>query len=283
MQPTRSYLICATPRSGSTLLCEALENTGLAGHPKEYFEDLRATGLPRRPKEYFATLENRQIIELLGDYSRIDDTHPTPITQSPATYAKYLGKVLHEGTTPNGIFGAKVMWGYFDDFISNLRDIPAYQETPVPELLVEVFPDLRYIWVTRLNKVRQAVSLWKAIQTSTWREDEQQSHESHHKPPKRELHFHFEAIDHLVQQIELHELAWQHFFHRAAIKPFTVIYEDLAVNYESTALRILQFLDIDIPENLAFAKRSMRRQADALSEEWVECYYTLKLQQEGAA
>ncbi|MCP4417029.1 MAG: hypothetical protein GY805_10425 [Chloroflexi bacterium] len=35
--PAISYLICATPRSGSTLLCEALRNTNLAGNPDEYF------------------------------------------------------------------------------------------------------------------------------------------------------------------------------------------------------------------------------------------------------
>jgi len=34
---TISNMICATPRSGSTLLCEALRNTGLAGNPDEYF------------------------------------------------------------------------------------------------------------------------------------------------------------------------------------------------------------------------------------------------------
>ena len=33
----KSYLICATPRSGSSLLCEALRNNGLAGNPDEYF------------------------------------------------------------------------------------------------------------------------------------------------------------------------------------------------------------------------------------------------------
>src|SRR6266576_2925028 len=37
MQPNISYIICATPRSGSSLLCEALTNTGVAGKPKEYF------------------------------------------------------------------------------------------------------------------------------------------------------------------------------------------------------------------------------------------------------
>ena len=44
-----SYLVCATPRSGSTLLCEALAVTGVAGRPYEFFEALPATGVPRRP------------------------------------------------------------------------------------------------------------------------------------------------------------------------------------------------------------------------------------------
>ena len=43
---TKSYLVCATPRSGSTLLCALLEGTGVAGRPKEYFERLRALGAP---------------------------------------------------------------------------------------------------------------------------------------------------------------------------------------------------------------------------------------------
>ena len=44
-----SFLICSTPRSGSTLLCEALRNTGLAGRPEEYFQELTETGRPRSP------------------------------------------------------------------------------------------------------------------------------------------------------------------------------------------------------------------------------------------
>ena len=39
MKPSISYLICATPRCGGYLLFEALENTGLAGMPGEYFWD----------------------------------------------------------------------------------------------------------------------------------------------------------------------------------------------------------------------------------------------------
>lgn len=274
MQPTCSYLVCATPRSGSTLLCEALTNTGLAGHPKEFFEALRATGLPRRPQEYFTGVDDPEISAILGDFSRLDDA---PIAlQGAEYYADYLAHVLEDGTTPNGVFGAKVMWGYFGDFTDNLRDIPAYKELPTPDLLARIFPDLRYIHVSRNNRVRQAISLWKAIQTWTWREDESFTSTGEPAHQKRELHFHFGAVDYLVQRIEEHERAWDQFFTEAAVQPFRVNYEDLSANYEQTALSILDYLGIPIPEQIMFAERRMKRQADTLSEQWYECYYAIK-------
>jgi LPS sulfotransferase NodH len=36
-------------------------------------------------------------------------------------FAGYVRKVLEEGTTPNGVFGAKVMRGYLNDFLGKLR------------------------------------------------------------------------------------------------------------------------------------------------------------------
>ena len=275
MQPCSSYLICATPRSGSTLLCEALINTGIAGRPEEYFEALIETGRPRQPKDYFKNLKNPEtVLQLLGDYSRIDDE---PVRWSPAnvpSYADYLDKVIEEGTTPNGVFGAKVMWGYFGDFISHLRQIPAYREIAVPDLLAAIFPNLHYIRVIRRDKVRQAVSLWKAIQTWTWRKDE--SSQLAGKSSSRELIFNFGAIDHLLQRIMVQEAAWQEYFASCGIEPFSVVYEELASAYEATALKILHYLDISIPERMVFAERRMKAQANALSEEWVQRYYELK-------
>jgi LPS sulfotransferase NodH len=37
MLPARSYLICASPRSGSGLLAGVLRSSGVAGSPEEYF------------------------------------------------------------------------------------------------------------------------------------------------------------------------------------------------------------------------------------------------------
>src|SRR3954447_11167479 len=60
-----AYLVCATPRSGSTLLCELLKSTGLAGRPAEYFENLTSTGFPRPPRQYFERLDDPEVLALL--------------------------------------------------------------------------------------------------------------------------------------------------------------------------------------------------------------------------
>jgi trehalose 2-sulfotransferase len=277
MQPHSSYLICATPRSGSTLLCEALTNTGIAGYPKEYFEALKETGLPRRPREYFETLDNMEIVELLGEYSQLDEESFHPAFWNGTSFASYLVRVLEEGTTPNGVFGAKVMWGYFDDFIINLRQIPGYRDMPVSGLLATAFPNLQYIWVTRADKVRQAISLWKAIQTWTWKMEESVVPAGRSSPSAHKLVFHFGAIDHLVQQLEAHEASWQQYFNMCGVKPLTIMYEELSAAYEVTSLKVLQYLKIPIPENLVLSEQRMKKQSDALSEEWVQQYYDLKL------
>ena len=58
-----SYLVCATERSGSTLLCELLAGTGVAGRPEEFFEFLSATGRVRQPREYFPGDADPSILE----------------------------------------------------------------------------------------------------------------------------------------------------------------------------------------------------------------------------
>ena len=254
MQPYCSYLICATPHNGSTLLCEALRNTRIAGWPEEYFEVLGKTALIRQS----------------GAYSQPDDEEGRAIHFSAETYADYLMSVLEEGTTPNGVFGAKIMWDYFDDFICGLRHIPAYRDSAVRDLLPTIFPNLHYVWVTRRNKVQQAVSLWEAFQRQTWKLTE---------PPARKLRFHFEVIDHLAQKIVADEADWWRFFDACGIQPFIVVYEELARACEVTVRNVLQYLQIPIPENLVLAERSMKRQPDTLFEGKVQHFYKLKREQ----
>ena len=46
---------------------------------------------------------------------------------------------------------------------------PRVRGPELPHCSSELFDDPPYVWVTREDKVRQAVSLWRALQTRTWR------------------------------------------------------------------------------------------------------------------
>jgi LPS sulfotransferase NodH len=288
MQPDRSYIVCATPRSGSTLVCHALEETGVAGRPEEYFEALRHSGRPRRPEEYFVGVEDPSTPPPGG--ARAGGPAPTPRSPlwSRAAYDRYLEWAFEAGTTANGIFGAKLMWGYFGDFVSLLRNVPAYREVPLAELLPTVFPDLTFVRVVRANKVRQAVSLWKAVQTATWREDQASakaaSLDDDDSPPYRsfieehrpQLRFHYRAIEHLLEQILIEESRWDAFFEHSGIKPVLVLYENFAADYETSTLRLLERLDLTPPDDFDFQPR-MKRQSDRINDDWVKRYSELRL------
>ncbi len=281
MQPLRSYLVCATPRSGSTLFCEILSNTDIAGRPKEYFEMLIETGLPRQPQQYFEPNdEHADVIDMLG--RPLLHSNPAWFVQwGGENYARYLTHILEEGTTSNAVFGAKMMWGYFADFSSSVRQVPAYAdpELTVPELLARIFPRLQYIRVTRLDKARQAVSLWKAIQTQQWREDVSIAEAQHEAiPQKKSAVFNFSALRHLERQIIAHEAAWQNYFAASGIQPLVIVYEELIDAFEETMQRVFQYPDIPEPEKIT--RPPMQRQADAQSEDWVQQYQYLKQAQE---
>jgi LPS sulfotransferase NodH len=268
MTPKLSYLVCATPRSGSTLLCHLLDATGIAGHPEEYFEALHHSGLPRRPHEYFDPDRHANIVERLA-FREMPDRPPAPHPLwAPETYDRYLTWVLEQGMTPNGVFGAKLMWGYLPDFADLARTIDGFEGLPLPALLDHAFPNLRYVQITRHDKVRQAVSLWKAVQTQDWR------HEvgSADGGPRPEPVFSFRAINFLVRQLSMHDTAWDAYFAGLGRSPLKVTYEELAESREVVIGRVLDHLGIPSPADLVVGAPRLSVQADALSEGWIERY-----------
>jgi trehalose 2-sulfotransferase len=266
MSPSQSYLVCATPRSGSTLLCHLLDQTGVAGHPEEYFEALRHSGLPRQPEEYFDPDRHVNIVERLAFREMPEDggrPQPNPLWD-PAAYDGYLVHVLEGGTTPNGVFGAKLMWGYLGDFANLLRGIEGQAQLPVPDLLTRTFPNLRYVQITRQDKIRQAVSLWKAVQTQVWRRDEGQ-----HDTATREPVFSFRAINYLVRLLTAHDASWDAYFLGLGLEPLKITYEELAEAPVAAVERVLTYLELSMPETVSLDAPRLQIQADDLSEEWV--------------
>ena len=257
MRPYVSYLIMATPRSGSYLLCEALINTNLAG----------------RPTEYFGPVETRSLLKKWD----VPD------------YAACLARIIEEGTTPNGVFGAKIIWQFIEDFVDHLRDIPGYEKLSMPQLMSTTFPHLSYLWITRRDKVRQAISFWKALQNNAWIEFEGQrpwaqitaqkrvlAESWKQQPSEKEEIFDFKTIERLRRGLEEDEVEMQQYFTTCEVQPFKVVYEDFVGTYEETVFQILDYLQIPVPEQLVFGERKLKKQANEQSEEWVQRYYEIK-------
>lgn len=263
-RPRRTYIICATPRSGSTLLCEALRSTGVAGNPEEHFEALRHSGLPRQPHEYFPAIEDRSILDLLGR-GRGGDRHPL---WSSEDYRAYFEWALERGTTPNGVFGTKLMAGYLGDFVSLLRTIPEYRGLDLADLFPAAFPDVRFVRIVRANKLRQAISLWKALQTDAWKQEQAGA--------EAEPSFHLAAIEHLIRQMAADDARWDALFELLGVKPLTIVYERFTDRYEITTRLLLDDLAIPIPKGLEFEQR-LQRQTNGTNSEWARRYGQLTI------
>jgi LPS sulfotransferase NodH len=250
-----SYLVCATQRSGSTLLCELLKGTEVAGVPDEYFEELRSTGLPRQAREYFEPPHVAHIADALtvSDPGRAEE---------PGDFEGWFSYVLKRGTTPNGVFGAKMMWNYFDDFRARIAELPGLDTLLFTEALDTVFPNLRIIFVRRRDKLAQAVSLWKAIQTQQWR------NEAEGERDQLEAAYDYEALKFLVEELHRWDARWEDWFYATGRQPIRVIYEEFVGARAATIGRVLDELGIDPPEP-AGERGPMKRQADDLSHDWV--------------
>ena len=271
----QSYLICATPRTGSTLLCEMLRETKMMGVPREYFEYLKETGLPRQPAQYFIPCQEggcntARIVELLGFPKLLIDIQRIADHQRHG-YQQYVSQVLGQGTTGNGIFGAKIMWGHLCDFLDLLTsnaDLSSSQR--LNRCLQSTFPNLRYIHVTRQDKLRQAISLWKAIQTQQWRLDRGTPSAKECRLPV----FDFEAIDYLQRKMVQHDHDWQRFFALNHIEPLVLRYEEFANDLKLVLVRIAEFLGLNGSDS-HFASPSMIKQSNSQSEGWIEQYMTI--------
>jgi trehalose 2-sulfotransferase len=232
--PRTTYLIFFTPRSGSYLLCEALTASGLAGFPAEYFGPGQA--------------------DRLGE------------SWGVTRQADYLHMLFRHRTSANGVFGAKVTWRHFRGFVARSRAIE--QCTALPPALVAstLLPNLRYVWLTRRDKLRQAISYSKAMQTGVWSVTGSPTADGSAPQYDRAL------ITELLQRIREDEMRTQKYFSVNRIDPLVVVYEEFVSRYESTCGDILKYLGLQPPPELQLAGPTLTKQRDAQTEDWVRRY-----------
>jgi LPS sulfotransferase NodH len=231
-----SYLICATPRSGSTLLCSLLDSSGVAGHPASYF--------------------NRKSLNEYADDWRIARPRDGRIDEA------FVRAALTAGKTSNGVFGGRIMAETLPELISGLAAAASVPEVTDVDLLSAQFGQLRYVHLRRRDVVAQAVSWAKSLQTHFWHPGEAVA------PGGQDPHYDEELIGRLVATIERSEADWTVWFASHNIVPCEVTYEELAADPPRTAQEVLDYLGLNVPPDRQLVA-GHRRQADQLNADWI--------------
>jgi LPS sulfotransferase NodH len=230
---TRAYVICCVPRSGSWLLADALDRTGTAGHPAEYFRE-------------------EDVEQFLTSFK----------TDPVGGIRALLRSIRMAGQTPNGVFGLKMHGSQLIDLTSRLISLPEFADDRDGPRLDAVFGPLDYIYLRRTDTLRQALSFYRAFETDVW----WWMSESEPSPAPPPGPLNIERVHALREVLRTHEDAWNTYFSRHDIQPYCVTYEDLAADYEITVRGVMDFLGLHHHE---LPLPRFRRQADELSDRWL--------------
>jgi LPS sulfotransferase NodH len=245
-KPVQSYLIACNPRTGSWLLTYALQDSGVAGSPDEYF----APEIEQFWTQRFA-LDPREDREF---------------------YRSYLGAVFQFATSPEGLFGSKLLWQSVESFTGRLREIPTYTDLELADLLPAVFPRLRVILLQRRDKVSAAVSRWRAATSGVWAVelDGQPAWRSPVEPLP--ANFRLQTISDLHDLAHVEEDAWLRLAMNMRVPYLRIQYEDLVASWDSTLRQVLTFLGKEPPQSTPMPQPRLRRQADETTENYVSAW-----------
>lgn len=241
--PERSVLVCANQRSGSTLLSRALAATGLVGRPEEYFLAVDEAVFP--------------------DFDCWEDSEfATP----GMSRAEFVASVYEQGSTPNGVFSAKVMWICLEWMYPKFRSLPQFADLDDDAIFQAAFPSLQPILLTRRDHLAQAVSWARADHDGVWVVSDSEPARPAGTPRYDATH-----IKNLIGLIEHGERSWRALFGRLGVTPIEAVYEDVVADLGGSVARIVRDLGLGEIDPAAI-QPATHRQADEVNASWVARY-----------
>ena len=235
--PFESYIICGTPRTGSTLLCKLLAATGQAGQPDSYFA-----------------------CQFMGAWR-------TEWQLAGTTDSEYLAAAIAAGKGGTQIFGLRLMRESLDGLSQLLGRL--YPDLTTDRARISrAFGQTLYIHQSRRDRLAQAISYVKAQQTGLWHVAPDGS-ELERLSPHQEPRYDLDAIRREVLAIEAHDEGWNAWFVAEGIEPLRVTYEALAAAPETTLGRICEALGIAGPKCVAPGVAIL---ADDTNRDWATRY-----------
>ncbi len=239
-----SYVICTSPRSGSTLLCSLLAATGVAGNPDSHFH---------RPS----------IDDWLAEY-RIA---PAAGASEPEVLGQILQAAIAEGRGDTAIFGLRLQRHSFDYFTGKLAVLFPERSNDV-DRLEAAFGRTLFIHLTRPDKVDQAVSYVKAQQTGLWHMAPDGTELERLSPPREPVYDGVE-LKACFETMTAYDREWEAWFEEQGIEPLRLSYEGLSADPIGILRGVLDRLGLD-PDIANGVTLGVRKLADATNRDWVQ-------------
>ncbi len=228
-----NYILCYTPRSGSTHLCSLLQNSNIMGKPADFF-NLDYMNLEP---------DARQLHEATGGF----DIGTACKHGVFGSVDEYLQAVAAATRTRNGVFGLKV---------------DLYQASILMRRGLFCGPRVswKYIYVTREDILMQAISYYTAIQTGRW------SSLSPAEP--RRCDFDERRILGCMRTIiEIHA-GWEYAFGLFGIRPLRLSYEELEADPRDALERVIVFAGVPFDSGALPMRSAYRKQRTHLHGQW---------------
>ncbi len=232
--PPLTLVICATPRTGSTLLCALLAASGVAGRPESWW---RA----------------EDIDEYVEDWSvaRLPDGRPDPLA--------YRAAAIRAGSSPNGIFGLRIQAQTLPTLLTELGARPGHAVAAMER----AFGPCHFLYIRRRDDVAQAISRLKAEVSQVWHLDGTEGEAA------GRADYDAARIDAFRAEAADGNARWEDWFTAERITPIRLTYETFTREPAAHVRRILTDLGLTPGGPLTVPNRKM---ADAESAEWAARY-----------
>jgi trehalose 2-sulfotransferase len=239
-----SYVICTSPRSGSTLLCTLLASTGKSGKPESYFH---------RPE--------------ISDWLDRFGISPNPAASQRDVLSDIFHAAIAQGNGGTGVFGMRLQRHSFDFFIQKLAMLHPHFQTD-KQRFQAAFGHTLFVYLTRPDKVDQAVSHVKAQQTGLWHmatDGTELERLSVHQEPV----YNSAEIQSCYEKFVAYDQQWDEWFRREGIDPFRISYDQLSLDPVKTVSAILDCLGLK-NDAAQLIEPGVKKLADAISRNWVD-------------
>lgn len=174
---------------------------------------------------------------------------------------------MAKGSRDTGMFGLRLQRHSFDFFMRKLAVL--HPGHPSDRARIEAaFGSTLFIYLTRPDKVEQAVSCVKALQTGLWHRSPDGTELERLSPPQEPVYRPSE-IRFTYNEFLAFDLRWQHWFQAQGIAPYQITYDALSADPLGTLKSLLVELGLDASAAGGVVP-GVAKLADATNREWAE-------------